>query len=334
MIHNVVIGQMIVIVLSEICLLFSVVSYIKIYIEIRDLDIYRSLSTARYSADNNQVSIGIERNQHCRRVAEFQESGLTNVPIILWIIVVITVMPYMLVMQGFLMREILCSYCGFTKFATYVIEGLYPIKILNFELTPFVYAWQLPKFRKMFKKTFCDFFICRLVSRNIYPPTTIALSSSTTTDDSDALTPCSGSPGIITTPEIITTPLEEDYTDSLTCVCTKRSSSSTATYTDSSTASFGTCSSNTMAGTGSPTEMVGTGGPTEMAGTCGPTEMAGTGSPTEMAGTGSPTEMAGTGSPTEMDGSGGSSAIPATVCSFAIYHDHLAIDDNVNSTLA
>ena len=157
------IAQFVMVVMFELSLLLTFTCYARIYIAVRKIMISDQFHTAtHYTSGNAQVNM--ERRQDTAmkllKVNVQHEARVTRVIFTLIVILVLTVLPYMLLMQITLARELICTPCGLTKAAKKAIKTLFPIEMLNFALNPFIYAWQLPKFRQMCMKTFSRLLSC------------------------------------------------------------------------------------------------------------------------------------------------------------------------------
>lgn len=158
--EDIIIGQLTMVIMFELSVICTIACYIKIYNTVRKIDYTHELPiTARYSTRNAEVDIAgmlnMDRNRETQVYRALRrEMRLTKTVFILVIILIITVLPCILLMHVILARELSCTFCEHKETTTLAMKILYPLEMLKFAINPIIYAWQLPSFRRMCKKTF------------------------------------------------------------------------------------------------------------------------------------------------------------------------------------
>ena len=108
-------------ILFEITVLVTIFFYYKIVIKLRQRDLDMQSTGAR-------------------------GSNLTTVVVFLVVIMIVTVLPYMLTLQIYLVRSMFMVANYDPKLQLFLYYSI-PIQLMNFVLNPIVYAWRLPKYR-------------------------------------------------------------------------------------------------------------------------------------------------------------------------------------------
>ena len=152
--------QCAIVVIFEISLIATIGCYVYIYFTVTKLNFRR---TARNSTKNMNFKLEGEENEPAlqHRVAVRQEARLTKLVFVLILILIITVLPYMLLLQVTLARSVSCPSCEWPPSMILALDVLFPIEMLNFVINPAVYAWRLPKFRQASKRTFSRVICCK-----------------------------------------------------------------------------------------------------------------------------------------------------------------------------
>ena len=158
-----VIAQFAMVVMFEVSLLVTIGCYVRIYFTMNKLKRDRLRTAARYSPKNAKLKLEVEENEPAlhHRVAVRQESRVTNLVFVLILVVVITVLPYMIVLQVAVAHNLTCRGCKRSHSMNIAMDVLFPMEMLNFIINPVLYAWRLPKFRQASKRTFSRFICCK-----------------------------------------------------------------------------------------------------------------------------------------------------------------------------
>lgn len=159
---NLLVAQCAMVVMFEISLIATIGSYIRIYFTVRKLNQDGFHTAAHYNTNDAKLKIEVQENEPAlhHRVCVRQESRVTNLVFLLLVVLFVTVLPYMGLLQVAVVDILDCPTCKRSPRMLIALDVLYPIEMLNFLINPVIYAWRLPKFRQVSKRTFSKFICC------------------------------------------------------------------------------------------------------------------------------------------------------------------------------
>lgn len=154
-------------IMFEVSLLATLACYLGIYLKVKKLGRDSHRRAARYTAKTAKLNIEVEENEPAlhHRVTVRQESRVTNLVFVLVVVLIITVLPYMILLQVNIAYLLSCPKCSIVSTLTDIQNYMLPLEMLNFVLNPIVYTWRLPKFRQALKKTFRRLVCCKTLRR-------------------------------------------------------------------------------------------------------------------------------------------------------------------------